>query len=210
MASIMIHFGAAYRLQQEGGLLHNKISNPASYYLGVAAPDAVNLEGFAPKEIRWEAHQRAQTPKLWYISAENFYRQQLAQEFPDKDLLLGYLVHIVTDAAFDETLHDPIWAAAAKAIRGTENPSGAGWEECFRFDRSQLTAPWWMDIVRPALAVACPQKIASIPQKLLGRFQAHLLNELPNVLPTEPPRIVTPEMVWLLGDYLETVLRPML
>ena len=114
---------------------------------------------------------------------------------------------------FDETIHDPIWAAAAKAARlagETVDGKEEGWEECFRFDRSQMHAFWWTRIVKPAFANASPQAIGTIPSELLERYQDHLLYLYEKELPKEPPRVITPEMVWLLGDYVESILEPML
>lgn len=213
MASIVIHLGVAYRIAQQSGLLSGKIQTEGSYYLGVIAPDAVNLDGFASRQVRWASHLRERTPREWYASAGKFYRKQLKNGFPDRDLLLGYLVHTLTDAAFDETLHDPIWAAAGKmsSLRGENLESNdAGWEECFRFDRSQLAMPWWTQTVRPALAAGKPQEIGTIPAELLGRYQDHLLYLYERELPREKPQVITPEMVWLLGDYVESILKPML
>lgn len=213
MASTMIHLAVAYRIQQPGGLLNQTIVNRGAYYLGAVAPDAVDLDGFASKQVRWAAHLREKTPKEWYVSAEHFFKKQQEAGYPDRELLLGYLVHILTDAAFDETIHDPIWVAAAKAARlagETVDAKEEGWKECFRFDRSQMHAFWWSGIVKPAFANAKPQEIGTIPSELLERYQDHLLYLYEKELPKEQPRVITPEMVWLLGDYVETILKPML
>ena len=44
MASIMIHLQTAHRLLQPGGLLFQRVRDPGQYYLGVTAPDSVNLD----------------------------------------------------------------------------------------------------------------------------------------------------------------------
>ena len=210
MASMLIHLAAAYRLQQEGGLLHDLIKDPASYYLGVAAPDSVNLDGFASKEIRWEAHQRAQTPKGWYVRAGAFYHRLKEEHFPDQDLLLGYLVHILTDAAFDETFHDPIWVSAAIRSGGKLSRQDAGWAECDRFDQSQLSESWWLDTVRPALTAAKPVAIGPISEELLCRQQKYLLERFSRRVDDTPAQIITQELIWTLGDYVGSVMESMI
>ena len=45
MPNIFIHEKVAYNLAKE-----NKYLDTPNFYLGVLAPDAVNLNGFAPKE----------------------------------------------------------------------------------------------------------------------------------------------------------------
>ena len=83
MASIMIHLQTAHRLLQPGGLLFQRVRDPGQYYLGVTAPDSVNLDGFASKEIRWAAHLRAKTPKEWYQNIEEFYQKRRKKADPD-------------------------------------------------------------------------------------------------------------------------------
>ena len=210
MASIMIHLAVAYRLAQSEGFCSTAIRDRGSYYLGAVAPDAVNMDGFAPKALRWAAHRREKTVKEWYHSIAGFWKTHLQNNRINPDLLLGYVVHILTDAAFDETLHNPIWAAAAKAARLLGEPSDEkeeGWNECYRFDRSQLSSDWWTKEVRPALSTGKPENIGTIPVQLLSRYQADLLESYPRILPTQPPRVITLEMVWLLGDYVETVMQ---
>lgn len=200
MASIMIHLQTAHRLLQPGSLLFQKVREPGQYYLGVTAPDSVNLDGFASKEIRWAAHLRAKTPKQWYQNIEEFYHKQLKKA--DPDFLLGYVFHNVTDAAFDETLHNPIWAAAAKAYAPELSANDAGWEDSFRYDMSQREADWWRE-VRPALAGARCQDFHTISGELMGRHRDYLLTDYWERPCQEPPKVITREMVWLLADYTE-------
>ena len=108
MASIMIHLAVAYRLAQSEGFCSTAIRDRGSYYLGAVAPDAVNMDGFAPKALRWAAHRREKTVKEWYHSIAGFWKTQLQNNRINPDLLLGYVVHILTDAAFDETLEDEL------------------------------------------------------------------------------------------------------
>ena len=50
MASIMIHLQTAHRLLQPGGLLFQRVRDPGQYYLGVTAPDSVNLTALPPRK----------------------------------------------------------------------------------------------------------------------------------------------------------------
>lgn len=204
MASIMIHLETAWRLMQPGGLFYGKISDPDDYYLGVIAPDSVNLGGFAEKEIRWAAHLRAKTPKQWYQNIGEFYQKK--REKANHDFLLGYSVHNITDAAFDETLHNPIWAAAKKAdtARTYESSNDAGWAECYRYDYFQQDKPWWVQEVKPALESAQARRINKIPAELIDRYRLYLLDSYFGTLEKDFPKVVIKEMVWLLADYVES------
>lgn len=203
MASIMIHLETAWRLIQPGGRFYGTISSPGSYYLGVTAPDSVNLDGFAEREIRWEAHLRAKTPKQWYQNVGEFYRKK--KEKINQDFLLGYAVHNITDAAFDETLHEPIWAAARKADTAGfyKSSNDAGWAECFRYDYAQQKEVWWIQDVRPALESAQASRINKLPAEQIDHYRHFLLNSYFGTLEKEPPKVITKEMVWLLADYVE-------
>ena len=200
MASIMIHLQTAHRLLQPGGLLFQRVRDPGQYYLGVTAPDSVNLDSFASKEIRWAAHLRAKTPKEWYQNIEEFYQKR--RKKADPDFLLGYIFHNITDAAFDETLHNPIWAAAGRAYGSAMSVKDAGWEVSFRYDMSQREADWWKE-VRPALAGARCRDFHTISGEQMGRHRDHLLTDYWDRPCQEPPKVITREMVWLLADYTE-------
>lgn len=209
MASIMIHLQAAHRLLQPGGLLCGKIIHPSNYYLGVIAPDSVNLDGFAEKEIRWSAHLRAKTPKEWYQNIGTFYQKQ--QDKSDHDLLLGYIIHNITDAAFDETLHNPIWTASSKADASpSKDVNDSGWEECYRYDFSQRNESWWTQEVMPALAQSKVEKINKLSASQIERWRDYLLKGYMDTLEKSAPKVITKEMVWLLGDYVEFICKKIL
>ena len=77
-------------IQEKVGYEIGKILSISSYdyYLGLLAPDAPNLEGFASKEERWRAHQRRQDYHEWREALDRFYIQE-KDHYPH-DFLLGY------------------------------------------------------------------------------------------------------------------------
>lgn len=97
MPSIMIHEKVGYDLSKK---LH--ISS-YDYYLGLLAPDAPNLNGFAPKEERWMAHQRKQDYEEWKQSLVQFYQKE--KNNYSRDFLIGYAIHILTDIVYDDLLY---------------------------------------------------------------------------------------------------------
>lgn len=96
MALPMVHLGAA-----QAALKELKIQNPASYYLGSIAPDGVHmLEGCTPQD-KDRSHLGVRTsgdPR----AVEDFLKR--LPEFSDRDYVLGYAVHVLTDLFWNETL----------------------------------------------------------------------------------------------------------
>ena len=94
MPNIMIH-------EKVGDYIGKQLNiNSYDYYLGLMAPDAPNLEGFAPKEERWMAHQRRKDYDEWRKSIISFYQKE-KENYP-KDFLLGYYIHVLTDIVYDD------------------------------------------------------------------------------------------------------------
>lgn len=97
MPNIMIH-------EEVGYFISKKINNDSyNYFLGLLAPDAPNTYGFGKKEDRWLAHQRKNDYNEWRNSLKEFYEKEKNRY--DKDFLLGYCVHILTDIIYDEFLY---------------------------------------------------------------------------------------------------------
>ena len=98
MPNIMVHEKVGYDI--------SKIMNVNSYdyYLGLLAPDAPNLFGFAPKEERWTSHQRRKDRKEWRKALDAFYKEE-KDHYP-KDFLMGYYIHVLTDIVYDDFFYD--------------------------------------------------------------------------------------------------------
>ncbi len=97
MPNIMIH-------EEVGKYIGNKLNiNSYDYYLGILAPDTPNLEGFAPKEERWTAHLRKKDYTKWRNNLKEFYLRE--KDNYNKDFLLGYYIHILTDIVVDDFIY---------------------------------------------------------------------------------------------------------
>lgn len=95
MPTVLIHEEVAYNIAQKYKELDN-----SNFYLGTLAPDAINLHGFAPKEARWTAHVRSYDLDIWLENVKEFYK--VNKENYDKNFLLGYVLHIITDIVHDK------------------------------------------------------------------------------------------------------------
>ena len=102
MPIISIHEEVAIKLAKQHKNLDTK-----DFYLGTLAPDTVNLNyGFAPKELRWTAHQRRKDLSDWKFSLKDFYQKEKTN-YP-RNFILGYITHILTDIIFDELFYSDI------------------------------------------------------------------------------------------------------
>lgn len=95
MPNIMIHEKVAYNIAKKD----KKLDTP-NFYLGALAPDAVNLNGFAPKEKRWTSHLRDKDLNVWRENIKKFYYNE-KDNYPT-DFLKGYFIHILTDIVYDD------------------------------------------------------------------------------------------------------------
>lgn len=97
MPSSNIHLKVAYELNKRLNI------NSIDFIVGNIAPDAVNINGFAPREERWTAHLRDKDLDTWIENAKTFYKQNEGKI--DNDFLLGYTSHLLTDVLHDKYLY---------------------------------------------------------------------------------------------------------
>lgn len=100
MPSIRIHEKIGYEIGKKFNL------SSYDYYLGLMAPDAVNLEGFASKEERWTSHRRKENRVEWRQELKKFY-EEVKNIYP-KEFLIGYCIHILTDIVYDDFFYLPV------------------------------------------------------------------------------------------------------
>lgn len=145
---------------------------PGQYYLGCVAPDAPNLDGFAPKEVRWSAHLRDGETDRWVENAARFVSGCAPGE---RSLALGYAVHVVGDAVWDEQFEKGLRKAIGAKALSREESFRRRWDEHYRFEREQLEADWWRLEVRPLLSGAEAAGVNGLPAGLVRRYLAYLL-----------------------------------
>ena len=95
MPNIRIHEEVAYIYANKYKEFDNK-----DFYLGVLAPDSVNVEGFAPKIERWTSHQRDKDYNIWRENIIKFYKEN--KDKYNKYFIFGYLFHVLTDIIYDD------------------------------------------------------------------------------------------------------------
>ncbi|MCE5196162.1 MAG: zinc dependent phospholipase C family protein [Negativicutes bacterium] len=206
MASSMMHLYAGRKVSMNWLPPQNK----AQFYLGCIVPDSVNLQGFASKEKRWAAHFRHADLQIWAEQAARFYENSSGDE--DPDFLLGYVVHVFTDIAWDAGAHNYVWRAMPKLQLPAVSELGAGWDDCFRFDHQQLKAAWWLQEVRPLLKTAAVKPINGLSKEWMEAFRQQIIaggTERDNRL-CNPPALVTDLLVDQLARQTEQLCRKMI
>ncbi len=145
---------------------------PSQYYLGCVLPDAPNLSGPAEKAVRWAAHLRDKDLDCWVDNAARFFQHCPPEK---RSLALGYAVHLVSDAVWDQRFEKGL----RKAVGGKtpDEIYRRRWNEHRRFEAELEKAPWWRDEVRPLLEKAHPQGIGTISDGLAGRWLSAFLAE---------------------------------
>ena len=95
-------------VHEEVGYKKKKKLDVSSYefYLGLMAPDAVNVEHFANKQERWTSHVRDKDLNIWKENLKKFYKEE--KNKINNDFLLGYTIHILTDIVYDEYFEEKI------------------------------------------------------------------------------------------------------
>ena len=167
MPNIMIH-------EEVGYFISKKINNDSyNYFLGLLAPDAPNTYGFGKKEDRWLAHQRKNDYNEWRNPLKEFYEKEKNRY--DKDFLLGYCVHILTDIIYDEFLYLKVREEILK-----DNITLEESHEVMRKDMDK----YYFDEIEIIKDILKREKITyeinGISKELMYEWKNKILNELTN------------------------------
>jgi len=122
---------------------YKKYDKP-QYYLGLIAPDAVNLNGFAEKDIRWSAHIRAKDLEIWENNIIKYYFENYNNY--DNEYILGYLIHVLTDIVFDR-MYNPCILNLIHEKKIFENEFENYHNELEKYECSQINEEWWKETV---------------------------------------------------------------
>lgn len=169
MASSLMHLYVGNKFATK----HAEITDLPQFYLGCIIPDFAEA-----KETRWLTHMRSSDIKEWYENNIAFYRGNVGRI--DVNLLLGYVIHNITDAAFDEFLNVT--------------------ERDYRFDYDQRKELWWINDVLPALKRAVPTEINGTDKDIAAVQLRKIMDESNFTYPVGSPVVVTVDMMDELSD----------
>ncbi len=135
MPEVNIHEKVAYELSKKYNLYTR------DFFLGNMTPDAVNVFGFATKEDRWTSHIRRQDRIEWRKVLKDFYLKE--KENYNRDFLLGYITHILTDIVHD----DYIYLKQRKQIKKENNCNNEEAHLLLREDMEKYRFNEWREII---------------------------------------------------------------
>ena len=185
MASALMHLYVGNKFVAR----HGKLADLSQFYLGCISPDWGET-----KEIRWLSHFRSNDINEWYKNNIDFYWHNVGSV--NNDFLLGYVIHNITDAAFDEYLN----------VKSRDY--------CFEYD--QRNENWWVNDVLPVLNKADSMEISKINKIFAVMYSDEIIVNTPNIqriveysntsYPDGTPALVTIEMMDELTDIVYRIL----
>lgn len=143
-------------------------------YLGSICPDSVNINGHAPKEIRWPAHLRHSDLDRWEQNAERFYNENKGTV--DEAYLKGYILHILTDIVWDLSFDWPLYTVMLKSGIAPEDLKSERWNELYGFEQIDCRNKWFTDEVLPLLTDAKAEDIGTLKKETVTLWQEKVVS----------------------------------
>ena len=171
MPSSVVHLFVAEKLVD-----FLEIKNIPQFYLGAISPDAVNLEGFADQNTRYTAHIRSRNVSQWLLNIKNFIAEKEKDYTYETDFFKGFLVHLLTDIAWDEAVQPELFEGLIKAGYDKATVGRSKWEELYRFNGRLMQNPQWKEI-KNQLKNSHGVAISTVSAQLLEKFRDDLLSE---------------------------------
>lgn len=165
MPSISVHLTLSSRIAEKLG-----IKDMPAYYLGAIAPDAVNLDGFASKELRYGAHIRSKDYAVWKQNISDFYKANKDMYADDPDFLTGFLMHLYTDIAWDEVVQPQMFDYLRSRGFAEDELSSRKWDELRGFDSLLSQKTEYKDAIE-ALKIARPTAVTTVTPGQLAKWR---------------------------------------
>lgn len=170
--------------------------NDGKLYLGSVVPDCVNIDGHAPKSLRWPAHLRESSLDAWQDNAAAFFNAHKCDT--DTDYLKGYILHILTDIVWDRSFDMSLYALLLRSGVPEDRLKESRWEEIYAYERTQFKEKWLIEDCLPKLGSAEAEDIGTLDKAAVERWKQKvclLENESEN-----PPKFVDEEFMKGLFD----------
>lgn len=171
MPSTMIHLVIANNISEKFN-----ISNLGEFYLGAIAPDTVNLHGKASKEIRYCSHLRSTDYDEWLKNVFEFAKKNKDIEEKYPDFFNGFLIHILTDIAWDQTAQPKLFEMMKSSGADESKLSDEKWNELLEFDRKTAKCDIWNKEIRPLLTNASAPCGLTVDKNNLEDYKEFVLN----------------------------------
>ncbi len=136
MPGAVTHLKAAHVFLEITGIPLNQ----PLFFLGSVSPDSVNINGHAPKSVRWPAHLRDADLAVWECNAKKFYEENSGKV--NESYLLGYIMHIITDIVWDREYDGPLFAVMYKNGVPKDELKKSRWREIDGYELRQKNTDW--------------------------------------------------------------------
>lgn len=187
MPTLLFHEKIASELKKR----ISKIDTP-EFYLGCIAPDAVSLNGFAERDIRYAAHLRDSSFDIWRQNLQAFFIKQLTEL--NTQFLLGYVTHILTDIIFDEHFYWDIRKKLAENGIADYKQHERLNIELNLYEGTQLELSWF-NYVLDMLARAKAEAINDIPEKTIIAWNRKIMGQFKQMEKTVGSMYITDALV---------------
>lgn len=146
----------------------------AEIYLGGISPDSVNINGHAPKSVRWPAHLRNADLSVWLENAKLFYNNNKGSV--DEAFLRGYILHIITDIVWDKEFDVPLFALLKRAGFENEQLKAERWNEIYGYELRQIEKDWFSKEALPFLKKAKATTVGTLKEDELLEWQSRVVS----------------------------------
>lgn len=161
MPGAITHLKTAYYYNKE-----KSFGFDAKIYLGSISPDSVNINGHAPKAVRWPAHLRNSDLDAWTENAALFYKENKGKT--DEAFLRGYILHILTDIMWDRSFDKPMYRLLLGAEVPEDELKEERWNEIYGYEFLQREEDWLKNDVLPKLATATVESVSTLECEKVG------------------------------------------
>lgn len=189
MPSSVVHLFVAEKLVD-----FLEIKNKPQFFLGAISPDAVNLEGFADQNTRYTAHIRSRNVSQWLLNIKNFINEKEKDYISEADFFKGFILHLITDIAWDEAVQPELFEGLIKAGLDEETLGREKWNELYRFNGQLMADSLWGKI-RNHLKNSHGVAISMVSAQLLEKFRDDLLSEDYKKVNFSEPLVLSPKNV---------------
>ncbi len=189
MPSTMVHLFTADKIASA-----LEINDISQFFLGSVSPDAVNLNGFASQEVRYAAHIRSIDPEVWKNNVSEFYRKNLSAYINEIDFFKGFIVHLLTDIAWDEFIQPDLFEGLRRSGITEDNLRKEKWVELDRLD-DLLLSDSRFEFIRSRLSASHPVAVSTVSQELLEKFKEHILIQTNKKKSDEKPVVLKYEHI---------------
>lgn len=171
MPSTMIHLVIANNISEK-----INISNLGEFYLGAIAPDTVNLNGKASKEVRYCAHLRSTDCGEWLKNVSEFSEKNKDIKSKYPDFFNGFLIHILTDIAWDQTAQPKLFELMKLSGADESRLNVEKWNELLAFDQKTVKCDVWNKEICPLLTNASAPCGLTVDKNKLEDYKKFVLN----------------------------------